>query len=126
MSYNWEEYYKIASFLNNLSTNSDFSEETVKRNVISRIYYFAYCSLRNYAQEKLHYVQSSPNPHKDLPKHFNNLHLSHVAFILETLRRMRNNADYDDCFNGNYTVKSNNAIEYAETILGMLNRESFN
>ena len=100
MSFNWSEYLNIARELAGQATASS-SDEAKKRCAISRAYYAAFCSARNYLRDKdndlnipvggdVHgYVRRQFKTSKDKVRR-------EVGEDLARLAIKRKNADYED------------------------------
>lgn len=55
MGFDWNEYLILAQFLGG-DCGISYSEEAARRAAVSRAYYAAFCSARNYASSKLGFI----------------------------------------------------------------------
>ena len=121
MPFDWREYLGVSRYLKGKS-GADFSEEAAARAGISRAYYAAYISARNYAESEWGYL---PQPgretsHKDLRDKF---HLQGRLDVEEKLRELaqwRKKSDYEDEYHANISRMHENAIRRAEEVLNSL------
>ena len=93
MSFNWEEYIKLA---NKLSQKED---ESSLRTAISRAYYGVFCIARNKKGYKNPAFRKGKNIHWIVINAYKNSAQSadrRIGKVLDSLRRRRNNADYDE------------------------------
>jgi hypothetical protein len=101
MAFNWTEYLTLAKFLQG-DDRVSYSEEAARRAAVSRAYYAAFCSARNYACCHLSFPSSKKGKdHRDLIMHFKIIEMidpriSGIADNLAELRQWRNSCDYDD------------------------------
>lgn len=79
---------------------SDPLAEGAKRSAVSRAYYAAFCSVRNYAAQHLNYsIQHSSQDHRQLLNHLRRIGTApwdDVENKLRDLRQYRNRCDYED------------------------------
>jgi uncharacterized protein (UPF0332 family) len=107
MTFDWRQYLTLAK---NLCTNShDFpNQEACFRVAISRAYYAAFCTARNYAKnyDRLS-LQRTGEDHRLVKDHYSFANDSNtqqkrkreqIGINLDRLRNLRNKADYDDIF----------------------------
>lgn len=117
MNFNWEEYLKLAHRL--FDDHDNYLEESSYRTSISRAYYSVFNLAKNYLINIGENLSNSGYIHKQIPLIFNNLSEKELdnskkkTFIrisneLSILRRMRNDADYD-----NEIIKLNNVAKAA-------------
>src|SRR5262249_41017213 len=80
------------------STAQDLAElEAWRRSAVSRAYYGAFCHARNYAVNYLGYaVKGFGDDHGALRAHLKKSRRGGDAARLDTLRQLRNDADYAD------------------------------
>ena len=121
MPFNWREYLGVSRFLIGKSGN-DFSEEAAARAGISRAYYAAYISARNYAESQWGY---QPQPgretsHRDLRDKFHIEGRLEVEEKLRELAQWRKKSDYENEFHTNISRMHTNAIRRAEEVLDSL------
>lgn len=107
MTFDWREYLTLAE---NLCTNShDFlNQEACFRVAISRAYYAAFCTARNYAKKYDHLsLRKTGEDHGLVKNHYESANDSNtqqkrkrrkIGSNLHRLRNLRNKADYDDIF----------------------------
>ncbi len=121
MPFDWREYLGVSRYLKE-KAGPGFSEEAAARAGISRAYYAAYISARNYAESKWGHL---PQPgretsHKDLRERF---HLQGRLDVEEKLRELaqwRKKSDYDNESHANIRMMHENAIRRAEEVLNSL------
>jgi len=103
MPFDWTEYLVLANFLSTQQGTASPAEAS-KRSAVSRAYFAVFCSTRNYARDKLHYVPSKKaDDHERLRAYLQaqgTAKLADVAVALQNLREWRNYCDYDDAFTG--------------------------
>jgi uncharacterized protein (UPF0332 family) len=120
MTFDWRQYLILAE---NLCTNfHDFpNQEACFRVAISRAYYAAFCTARNYAKnyDRLS-LQRTGEDHRLVKDHYSFANDSNtqqkrkreqIGINLDRLRNLRNKADYDDIFS-----RLENEAKYAITI----------
>lgn len=144
-TFDWQRYIKFAKeLLNDIKTKEmDVEEKECKgRNIISRAYYGAYCLSRNFAQHQgwvdIDEIRDNDNKgsiHKEVAKEFtrgknfldNQYSLKLVKKYLGKMRRIRNNADYEDIYSLESIEKDiEKSKHYADSIvkqLSMINDE---
>ncbi len=102
MSFSWKEYFDLADELAQIQNPLTSSDEARLRSAISRAYYGAFISARNF----LHFRENNPVPHR-MNAHWYVMHefLSsnqavrvRIGTNLSRLRPDRNMADYDNTF----------------------------
>jgi len=101
MSFNWSDYLILAQ---NLVGKTSFPcQEAEFRSAISRAYYGAYCSTRNYLISKGYKIPKSSEAHRLVREKLAERKdpISYrIESNLDRLRRDRTNADYEDQFPG--------------------------
>ena len=125
MSFNWSEYLNIARELAGQATATP-SEESKKRSAISRAYYAAFCSARNYlrAVERDQNIPVGGDAHGYVRNQFKTSRDKVRREIGEDLARLvakRNHADYDDTMerlNGDTYL----AISWSQEVLSDLSQ----
>ena len=98
MEFEWREFLALANFLKG-HQGEGYSVEASHRTAISRAYYAAFCSARNYAQSRLSFEpQGDAGDHGRLKAHFKQLRgrWFEVASKLDRLRLWRNMCDYEN------------------------------
>jgi uncharacterized protein (UPF0332 family) len=120
MTFDWREYLTLAE---NLYTNShNFpNQEACFRVAISRAYYAAFCTARNYAKKYDHLIlRKTGEDHRIVKDHYSFANDSNteqqrkrrqIGINLDRLRNLRNKADYDDIFS-----RLENEAKYAITL----------
>jgi len=121
MPFDWREYLGVSRYLEGKSGDG-FSEEAAARAGISRAYYAAHISARNYAEDQWGYLppRERETSHRDLRDRF---HLQGRLDIEEKLRELaqwRKKSDYDNEFRANFSRMHANAIRRAEEVLNLL------
>ena len=99
MSFNWSEYLTLAQVLTGKAAVS--SPEAKFRSAISRAYYGAFCSTRNYLIQNGHRIPKTSEAHKMVREILRNKKdqvSKQVENNLDRLRKDRTNADYEDHF----------------------------
>lgn len=95
--FDWSSFLQVAREL--VSRPPDQFSEGAKRSAVSRAYYAAFCSLRNYTVQKLGFStpKQSFRVHQDLQRHLQKLSgWEDIADKLKELRMYRNQCDYED------------------------------
>jgi uncharacterized protein (UPF0332 family) len=120
MTFDWQEYLTLAE---NLCTNSHTfpNQDECFRVAISRAYYAAFCTARNYAKDYDHLsLQRTGEDHRIVKDHYISANSSNtqqqrkreqIGINLDRLRNLRNKADYDDIFS-----RLENEAKYAITL----------
>jgi uncharacterized protein (UPF0332 family) len=101
MTFDWEDYLRLAEAL--LRERSRLApEEACLRSAISRAYYAAFASVRNFARQREGlFLGKSGSVHKSLVEHFKcspDRVRKQVGNDLNRIRGCRASADYDDIF----------------------------
>ena len=97
MTFNWADYYRLS---NSLVENQPVThDEAALRCAVSRSYYAAFCSARDWAVGHVRLVVSGRGTdHEIVRKHFlnsGNIDRRQIGLWLSRLRDDRNTADYD-------------------------------
>jgi hypothetical protein len=127
MGFDWREYLILAQFLGG-NGGISYSEEASRRAAVSRAYYAAFCSARNYASSKLGFTPTKTGKdHGKLISWYSDLEriypaLSGVADNLDELLEWRNTCDYDDVprILTNLNLLSESALKEAQEIIDAL------
>lgn len=96
--FDWSEFLEFARHIQNQS-DTGFSAEAANRSCVSRAYYAAFCTARNYAEAHLGFARTgTPRDHALLRQHLQTLGgvWSIVAEQMQSLRTYRNLCDYED------------------------------
>lgn len=132
MSFDWGSYLILAQELcGKKAANAVYTPETKMRCAISRAYYGAFCSARNYLKSLGVNLSNSSDDgaaiHTAVKSYFksrtDNKTYVQIGVNLDRLRRSRNKADYDDvyCDNGRkvspLTGEAIASISYSENII---------
>lgn len=129
MPFDWTDYLVLARSLNG-EKEITCSEESQHRSAVSRAYYAAFCSARNYARD--HYgfePRYVADDHVNLQREYKNAardldgerkeQILLIASQLEHLRTWRNRCDYDDD-HPNLPVTVRSAIREAQRLIEVL------
>ena len=123
MSFNWSDYLTLAQELTSESINSPI-EEAHLRAAISRAYYAAFCTARNFLSEKDGYSPpGGTNVHRDVVDKFeasSDMTRRKVGALLHSLRGIRNIVDYQEAFYGNKLGRAQGALATANQIISLL------
>jgi len=93
--FQWDHFIRISEYLLFHIKSPEISEEALFRCAISRAYYGAYCSVRDYAEDNLSYKPSSgADDHQKLVEFLKEKKRFGEAQKLSRLRICRNDADY--------------------------------
>lgn len=119
--FDWQEYLKLASFLKSWS-GPEFDGEAARRCAVSRAYYAAFCTARNYAARQWGFVPKKQGvDHKRLREAFRDNRRPRIAQQLDRLRQHRNNCDYEDDLKGaDLRVMADTCIGAAEAVVAKL------
>jgi uncharacterized protein (UPF0332 family) len=121
MPFRWTEFFALAQQIAGTS-GAGYTDEASNRAAVSRAYYAAFCSLRNYAASQLSFQpQGTPRDHNALRLHLHALggEWATAARYLQELRLWRNQCDYDDEV-PNLNELTRLALNRAEAILQRL------
>lgn len=113
MTFDWSEFLTLAR---TLTGTHGINREAADRSAVSRAYYAAFCSARNYAEARLGFqARHTAEDHGLLREHLARLDNDwpRLAEILDELRKWRNRCDYDD-FVANLQILTNAALQNAE------------
>ncbi|MCX7925442.1 MAG: hypothetical protein N2554_06480 [Fimbriimonadales bacterium] len=98
MGFDWKEFLALAQDFEN-RIGAGYSDEASNRAAVSRAYYAAFCTVRNYAEANLGFQRTgTPQDHELLRRHLRQQGgvWTNVAAYLRELRAWRNQCDYDD------------------------------
>ena len=96
MTFDWSEYLGLARLLVSQANLSRFPE-AVQRTAVSRAYYAAFCTARNYAETRSGFRRTGgPQDHRSLREYLKKLGRVQLASRLNQLRTWRNICDYQD------------------------------
>jgi hypothetical protein len=122
MPFDWKSLLEVARQLEKGANQGPAHAEALRRSAVGRAYYGAFCHARNYAVQYLGYVlKGFGDDHGALRAHLKKSRRGGDAVRLDTLRRLRNDADYADelpCDDAGVTVQE--AIEAAERVFASL------
>ena len=122
MSFDWGQYLTLAEELSRRST-TPANLEARQRTAISRAYYAAFVSARNYLRDyKKLPIPQTAEAHRDVAQHFrHNAETSNqtIADNLRRLRLYRNQADYTDKFPG-LTATTEIVLELSKEVISIL------
>ncbi len=123
MNFDWTDYLTLAKGLvPNLG--STLLVEASARAAISRSYYAAFCSARNYLRDSEGFVPTNTaRDHGLVPSAFDNSLTAMRRKIARDLYRLsdfRRLADYDDCCMGNPTEQAKASVLMAEDVLARI------
>ena len=94
MPFYWKEYLKLAEFLGRWD-GKEFTKEAANRTAVSRAYYSAFCTLRDYARGSEGFVPyDDGRDHSRLRRHFEYNGKKGISIDLDELRQWRNECDY--------------------------------
>lgn len=116
--FDWTEFLELARYFQN-RFSVGFSTEASNRSCVSRAYYAAFCTARNYAESHLGFVRTgTPRDHALLRQHLQSLGgaWSIVAENLQSLRTYRNQCDYEDSV-ANLNRMATDSIQLAEFVI---------
>ncbi|PKL60389.1 MAG: DNA-binding protein [Methanomicrobiales archaeon HGW-Methanomicrobiales-4] len=118
MTFNWNEYLLLAQYLN---TNNAFNyPEALQRSAVSRAYYAAFCSAKEYAEIKFKIKFSSDSDvHQDVRKTFKKNQRDDISDSLNDLRILRNKCDYQNDVQNLHAI-AKRAIQLADDIISDL------
>lgn len=124
MSFNWADFLTLADALVH-NPSLPGPEEASLRSAISRAYYAAFCSARNFARdrEKLT-LEHTARDHQLVKDHFQGARdrtRRKISLDLDRLRDNRNRADYDDSLVGKPVPIAQSSVAVARNVLSALN-----
>lgn len=129
MAFDWEDFLHIAKHLDQMCASYYYTDESLKRNVMSRSYYSVFCSVRNYLIQKHSYPPKGNmrnSEHKRLTDFLQKIGFYNAKKILLTMKRYRVQADYLDIISSNINVMASDSLKQAQIIMNMINNGSFN
>ncbi|WP_449416562.1 HEPN domain-containing protein [Phormidium nigroviride] len=122
MTFNWSQYLTLAKELIGQSP-SPASEEAKRRSAISRAYYAAFISARNYLQEREGYsIPKTVDAHKYVREQFKQSAdpvRQDIGRKLEMLRKDRNQSDYKNTVS-ELLRKSKIAVKRSQQVISKL------
>jgi len=122
MSFDWESLLVVARQLEKDANQGPTHAEALRRSAVGRAYYAAFCHARNDAVHYLGYhIKGFGDDHGALRAHLKKSRRGGDAVRLDTLRHLRNDADYADELpwdDAGLTVQE--AIEAAERVFASL------
>lgn len=121
MPFDWGEYLGVSRYLEGKS-GADFSEEAAARAGISRAYYAAHISARNYAESQWGFLppRELETSHKAIRDKFHLQGLLEVEAKLKELSQWRKMSDYDNELHRNVGRMHTSAIQRAEEVISLL------
>ncbi len=103
MKFIWLQFLLVAKTFVRQAATSRY-QDALLRSAISRAYYAAFVSARNFLRDKEGVIfSSSPDTHQQVANHFRNSPVKNhrqIGIMLYNLRILRNKADYSDDFLG--------------------------
>lgn len=124
MSFDWFDFLALADALSRNPT-SPGPEEASLRSAISRAYYAAYCSVRNFADARGEILlRGKASDHWLVINHFRrspDASRQKIGNQLDRLRRRRNKADYDDVLVARPVLLARASVAVARNVLNALN-----
>jgi uncharacterized protein (UPF0332 family) len=123
MSFDWDEYFRLAEELYDNDSSTLHDNEAENRSSISRAYYAAY----NRALEKAPYPPKGRSKHRkliDIFKQSQDRSENQIGRNLERLRDKRTDADYDTDLGGpeQCALKAETSLELCRRILDALSK----
>lgn len=124
MTFDWSQYLNLAKeFL--CQPTPPANQEAKMRSAISRAYYAAFISARNYLPEtEEHSIPKTADAHKYVVQQFkqsSDADRQNIGSNLEKLRRDRNAADYNNSVPELFKI-SKIAVKRSHRVISMLNR----
>jgi uncharacterized protein (UPF0332 family) len=120
MSFIWAEFLTIANYL--YQEDHGLPQEAAFRSAVSRAYYAAFRHARDFAQKYQHYSpKGSGEDHYFLINHFKNRKEIRIGIDLDTLRKDRDQCDYDAVVN-NLDSIAQDSLTRAAKIINSLNK----
>ncbi|MCP4349716.1 MAG: hypothetical protein GY795_29905 [Desulfobacterales bacterium] len=123
MSFNWSEYLHLAEYTKQNPGQIPVEEEAVLRSSVSRAYYAALCTTRNYIQQTDGVTFGGGDTHMKVRKHLKesgNTLKRKIANQLEGLHLNRKKADYDNHLREKPKNMAAKTIAKAKEILGQI------
>src|SRR5436190_1902198 len=97
MSFDWKSLLDVARQLEHEANQGPIRAEALRRSAVGRAYFAAFCHARNYAVQYLGYIiKGFGDDHGSLRAHLKKSRRGGDAARLDTLRLLRNDADYAD------------------------------
>lgn len=94
--FQWDHFIRVSEYLLSRIDPTNISDEALFRCAISRAYYGAYCSVRDYAEDYLSYKPlRNADDHSKLVQFLRDQKRIDEAQKLTRLRQNRNRADYE-------------------------------
>lgn len=126
MSFDWTHYLKVALFLRE-QDGSMPEYEAYQRSAISRAYYAAHCTCRNYIlNHKLGSIANDGSAHRTVIQIFQSekdFNKKQIGILLQMLLETRGNADYRNTFPGDIKEQLKLVIKNTNEIFKLLNSE---
>lgn len=126
MSFDWQNYLIVAKELCGRANGEMPTQEAKLRCAISRSYYSAFCSSKNFIKSKGQVFNKEKNIHEEVKKWFagndKDRDYLNIANNLDRLRIARNKADYDNTFIDNRKLEVKNLT--SEAISSLLHSEN--
>jgi uncharacterized protein (UPF0332 family) len=122
MPFEWSEFLEVARFLNEQS-DPRFSNEAAMRCVVSRAYYAAFGTARQYACKVGHLAPDQRQVHTDLKnklKNDGNKNAREAGKLLEQLKDWREDCDYEKQLTSNPQLLARSAIKQASQVITLL------
>jgi len=95
-NFSWSDFYLLAVELSKNDYKNSNLKEAYMRTIVSRAYYAAFCTARDWLVSKGLYVINKETVHQDVPKYFRWLKgLDYIKDFLNDMRSWRNACDYD-------------------------------
>lgn len=118
MRFEWEKYCDVGKHLKSFS-----KEEEYQRSSISRYYYACFNLVKQYF-EKHYYLLGRKDVHQKLINALKGRSTEEnlLSDSLNNLRRYRNNADYDECFQKSNIRKTEKSVKDIFTTLNKLQK----
>jgi len=117
----WPEYLNLSrNIVQNIQAFNN--QESVHRCAVSRAYYSAFCSARNYARDFQNFKPTERGrDHSLVIDHFKNNGMVDIAFKLLDLKGWREKSDYqDNSMNNNINKMTTDAFTRADYILNRI------
>ena len=122
MKFIWLHFLLVAKIFVRQAATSGY-QDALLRSAISRAYYAAFISARNFLRDKESVIfSSSADTHQQVANLFRNSSIKNrrqIGIMLYNLRILRNKADYSDDFLGLISA-ANNAIADAQRVIDTL------
>ena len=138
MKFDWSNYLEVAETLYNevistsIQVNSASINEAKVRSCISRAYYSAFCLTRNYLRDFEGYSNLKTlkfNVHNYVIEELRNSKkrdFNKLGIILERLRLLRVEVDYQDMVSFNLIPKAKQALKDAKKVVQLLQKLTSN